>query len=358
MTKDNKKQKKNLDIKSIIILILLILLLFMGAGLYYVYQTGFSDQPVTAVLVEPDTVRIYTSSTHTDTIAIRDTVIRILEKTVIIKDTVCFEEKTKDTLPTNPCANDTTLPWVYPDPSGGLHYGSIAVKLVSTKPAKITWKFKSEKKWHTWLTGQDSILVSKNRVICFKARDTCGNRMDLRCETYEIKARPKRKCSLGMEYIKIGNTSFCIDKYEWPNKKGKKPMSYISLHHAKDSCFISGKRLCSTDEWKLACAGIYSWKYPYGDKYEPKACVTRDTSSFKSGSKPECRGYFEVFDMSGNLAEWTNTKSPKNKSFYNVMGGFWDSGPQGSCFEPRYSYYPQNTHNPVGFRCCKDVKKD
>ena len=106
------------------------------------------------------------------------------------------------------------------------------------------------------------------------------------------------------------------------------------IYHAMDSCFTAGKRLCATDEWKLACAGAYSWKYPYGDSYESKACVTRDTSVHVSGDKPECRGYFGIFDMSGNLAEWTNTKSKKNPEFFNVMGGFWESGPQSSCFQP------------------------
>ncbi|HAJ79773.1 MAG TPA: hypothetical protein DCO75_08365, partial [Fibrobacteres bacterium] len=74
------------------------------------------------------------------------------------------------------------------------------------------------------------------------------------------------------------------------------------------------------------------------------------------GKKPECRGYFGVFDMSGNLAEWTGTKSGKNSRFYNVMGGFWESGPQSGCFDARYSYFPQNRHNPVGFRCCSNAR--
>jgi hypothetical protein len=38
-----------------------------------------------------------------------------------------------------------------------------------------------------------------------------------------------------------------------------------------------------------------------------------------------------------------------------VMGGFWQSGPRSGCFDIRYSYFPQNRHNPVGFRCCKDI---
>jgi formylglycine-generating enzyme required for sulfatase activity len=59
--------------------------------------------------------------------------------------------------------------------------------------------------------------------------------------------------------------------------------------------------------------------------------------------------------MAGNLAEWTSTPSPQNSSFNNVMGGYWESGSQSRCADARYSYFPQNRHNPVGFRCCKDA---
>jgi formylglycine-generating enzyme required for sulfatase activity len=58
--------------------------------------------------------------------------------------------------------------------------------------------------------------------------------------------------------------------------------------------------------------------------------------------------------MSGNLAEWTSTQAKRNSRYYNVMGGYWESGPASGCYATRYGYYPQNRHNPVGFRCCKD----
>jgi formylglycine-generating enzyme required for sulfatase activity len=59
--------------------------------------------------------------------------------------------------------------------------------------------------------------------------------------------------------------------------------------------------------------------------------------------------------MSGNLLEWTGTVSRGNPGFYNVLGGFWQSGVRSSCFDIRSSYFPQNRQNPVGFRCCKDA---
>ncbi len=256
--------------------------------------------------------------------------------------------------PVDPCKSDTLEPWVYPDPSGGLHRKLLQVYFVSNKPLAIEWKFKDENDWKKY-TGSP-IKIESTKTLEFTARDSCGKQMSSRSEYYEIERKESSQyCPEGMEYIKVGTNRFCIDRYEWPNKKKSVPVSYISKYGASDSCYSVEKRLCTSDEWMLACMGPYSWKYPYGQVYEPYACSTHDTSVIASGSKPECRSFFGVYDMSGGLAEWTDTRAVENRQFYYVKGGFWESGPQSSCFEKRYSYYPQNRHNPVGFRCCKDV---
>lgn len=351
-SESNQKRKKRRKKHILLIIILLLLLLLIGF-LYFLF-TRKEIQPVEGQGVELDTVEVPVP-------IIRDTIKKVIKKVPVFpKDTIEVKPDTvdtvqKDTVVYDPCQEDTIAPWVYPDPSGGLHYGKIYVRFVASEPCRIEWRFKKEPDWKVY--KDDSIAITKKSILCFRAQDTCGNSMGIRYEKYEISVPIKRYCPEDMEYIKISTTKFCIDRYEWPNKKGKKPLAYISIYHAMDSCFTSGKRLCTTEEWSLACGGVYKWKYPYGDRYEPKACVTRDTAANPSGSFLECRGYFGVFDMSGNLAEWTSTRSKKNKDFYNVMGGFWESGPQSRCFNPRYSYFPQNRHNPVGFRCCKGVNK-
>jgi hypothetical protein len=255
----------------------------------------------------------------------------------------------------NGCAGDTAKPWVYPDPSGGLHRAAISVTFASTKPCTIEWKTDGSAPWVVY--RGESIPVTKTTTLFFRARDTCGNAMEPREELYELRPEETaRFCPQGMEFVRVGETRYCIDKYEWPNRKGAVPRSFISLYQAMDSCVSAGKHLCTSDEWSLACTGPYGWKYPYGAAYEPHACNTQDTAVRPSGKKVECRGYFDVYDMAGNLAEWTNTKSDRNPQFYNVKGGFWESGPRSGCFDTRYSYYPQNRHNPVGFRCCKEAR--
>lgn len=254
----------------------------------------------------------------------------------------------------NPCLQDTTPAWIYPDPSGGQHYGSLSVKFFSTKPCSIWWRIEGDSLWNTY--NNSPVSISETSTIQFFGKDSCNRQIEARSEYYEIvKEQRSRYCPKDMEYVKIGDTRFCIDRYEWPNKKGEQPISFVSLYNAQDSCFMVDKRLCTSEEWMLACSGPYGYRYPYGDSYEPYACATHDSTTRVSGSKVECRSFFGTFDMSGNLMEWTSTPSNKNRNFTTIMGGFFESGPQSGCKDTRYGYFPQNRHNPIGFRCCKDA---
>lgn len=252
------------------------------------------------------------------------------------------------------CTEDTVALWVYPEPSGGLHRKAVSVSMVSSKECNIFYRFAGDEQWVSY--SGEKIRIDSTSTLQYKAADSCGQQMEIREEYYEIEVTDKESpCLPGMELVKFGDSEFCIDRYEWPNKKGVIPKSYVSLYQAMDSCYSVGKRLCTSEEWMLACSGPHTWSYPYGQVYERYACATHDKKVTISGSRSECRSFFGVYDMSGSLLEWTSTRAAANRQFYYVMGGFWESGPQSGCSEKRYSYFPENQHNPVGFRCCSDL---
>ena len=256
--------------------------------------------------------------------------------------------------PTPDCTRDTAAPWVFSDPAGGLYYGPVSLYFHENKLCTIYWRFEPDTNWYQWTA--DSFYIDAAATLTYRAVDRCGRVMAQRSESYDIKPPAGAlACPKGMVPVENGTVRFCIDVYEWPDRKGAKPASYVSVYQAMDSCSNAGKRLCTSDEWSLACAGPQKTAYPYGSEYERRACVTHDTITRPAGLKPECRSYYGAFDMSGNLAEWTSTPSSRDARFYNVMGGFWESGPLSGCFDTRYSYFPQNRHNPVGFRCCGDI---
>ena len=48
---------------------------------------------------------------------------------------------------------------------------------------------------------------------------------------------------------------FCIDEYEYPNKKGERPRVMFKFHEAQRLCAAEGKRVCTETEWTTACEG-------------------------------------------------------------------------------------------------------
>src|SRR5205814_865081 len=65
---------------------------------------------------------------------------------------------------------------------------------------------------------------------------------------------------------------FCIDKFEYPNKRGDKPIVMKTWLEAKALCNAAGKRLCGDSEWTLACEGTKQLPYPYGRKRDATKC--------------------------------------------------------------------------------------
>jgi PKD repeat protein len=142
--------------------------------------------------------------------------------------------------------------------------------------------------------------------------------------------------------------AFCIDRYEWPNRKGADPVVDVSWVEAKMSCLDAGKRLCRRDEWVSACNDNAQSMYPYGDRYDPQRCATQEKSLLRSGSKQECVSA-GVYDMVGNAWEWVEDKQ---KDYARAYGGSFRYGKDAHCrlsFEGTVA----TRSNETGFRCCK-----
>ena len=147
--------------------------------------------------------------------------------------------------------------------------------------------------------------------------------------------------------------SFCIDTYEYPNQKGRLPLATLNQQEAQERCASEGKSLCSTKQWLLACQGKKKRRWSYGNEYQTERCHHNSSleqgGPIPSGSKQECQTPEGVFDLTGNLWEWTTDGS--------VRGGNWNfSEGLGQC---RASAQPQSEHRSeeIGFRCCLKPSK-
>ena len=211
---------------------------------------------------------------------------------------------------------------------------------------------------------------------------------------------------------------YCIDIYEFPNIPGEHPVVTATWIEANQYCHRLGKHLCSATEWQFACEGPEAWPYakpdwdvrvPENDSERDHACdlrwaiapqqTTRATTAqrpsardqlgryrrsspeygrlvamlyggYASGMRSNCHSYFGVYDMVGNVDEWTNADwsvrqigNPRNllnnsrlmRAPYasHLKGGWWSNvrnrcRPTTTAHGPGYSYYQS------GFRCCAD----
>lgn len=172
-----------------------------------------------------------------------------------------------------------------------------------------------------------------------KGRFTMGSRSDDRDRGFEGAAR------------QVQTDSYCIDRFEYPNRRGAQPLPGVNLHTARRLCAARGRRLCSDQEWVRACGGG-GRKYPYGNSFDPGACITEDGKEAArpvapSGKAQQCKSTYGVYDLSGNLAEWTESG--------RVRGGSGKSPDYGSHCNYASRKNPGSADGYTGFRCCKDA---
>ena len=174
--------------------------------------------------------------------------------------------------------------------------------------------------------------------------------------------------------------SYCIDKYEYPNRQGGHPPWMVSWYDAEATCRSLGKRTCWDWEWVAACEGPDETPFPYGWKRDNTKCnidnmwidprlsaaYSKDTDvalrelsrldqSVPSGAMPECVSGYGVHDLTGNFDEWvTRAERDKQKSLWaGLKGGAWGHV-RNACRPMTTSHTPDFTYYFIAFRCCKD----
>lgn len=194
-----------------------------------------------------------------------------------------------------------------------------------------------------------------------------------RCADFDADAWSEAKAP-----FKHKQLHFCIDRYEYPNQNGAYPWIVSTYIESSNLCKREGKRLCTESEWTLACEGEEGTPYPGAYEREAAACVTdqpwrefdsaalgdRNSSRAEnevdrlwqgeaSGSRATCRSSYGVYDMTGNVDEWTT--SVRKTGYRSVLkGGYW--GPvRDRCRPATRAHNEQFVAYQQGFRCCSAV---
>jgi len=249
-------------------------------------------------------------------------------------------QKPTDTIPPSPS--------ILPPP--GRYYKPINLRVECGEP-----KCQTELSIDDSLNPQKDKIESYNKtgIIYFRALDSAGNASQWEAAAYDMAS--DNNCAENSYPVPVKGKTVCVDAYEFPNKAGEKPRNMVSQDAASRLCESVGKKLCTAEQWQAACRGNSNSRYPYGNSYNQRKCATDLKSAkepIRSGFSEHCRSWHGMYDMSGNLWEWTSTPAERDGLFL-VAGGAWNTQNASSCLETKFSFYPQNEYAFVGFRCCK-----
>jgi sulfatase modifying factor 1 len=166
------------------------------------------------------------------------------------------------------------------------------------------------------------------------------------------------------------------------SKRDVVPQAYLSKSLAEAACATAGKRLCTLDEWTLACRGQQGTKFPYGPEYRAGACnvfrhdhpgmtlhgsftvdlldprLNQVTSHGEpllrpTGATETCKspwGDDAVYDMVGNLDEWVDAPGG------TFVGGFYARPTRQGCDSKITAHSPRYLDYSVGVRCCDSLR--
>lgn len=174
-------------------------------------------------------------------------------------------------------------------------------------------------------------------------------------------------------YHPVDDLNFLKDwkKGTYPNGWVNKPVTWISLEDARAYAKWAGKRLPHEWEWQYAAQGKTGNQYPWGNTWDSSAVPVPEKGSVLRGpddvdAHPKGASPFGVFDMVGNVWQWTDEFMDEHTRSAILRGGSYYQ-PQGSAW-----YFPQAYENDkhgkyllmapsfdrsgtLGFRCVKDA---
>ena len=153
---------------------------------------------------------------------------------------------------------------------------------------------------------------------------------------------------------------FCVDRFEYPNREGAMPVYKVTWEEAKDRCEKKGKRLCAEEEWERACRGQAGRRFPTKSRAAIEKCnlLRSDgvASRLREAGKSDCRTPKGIFDMAGNVAEWTSNTFKAGSDGKTVKGGSIEQGLYAGRCSARINRMPWDESISLGFRCCIALK--
>jgi serine/threonine-protein kinase len=161
----------------------------------------------------------------------------------------------------------------------------------------------------------------------------------------------------------------------YANGEASLPVVHVTWFDAKEYCESLSKRLPSEEEWEFAARGTTGWHYPYGNEWKPNYSAAQSPDEPRISSKPvrsypDGRSPFGLYDMAGNVLEWTSSDFKvypggkvkeddvkANTGRKVTRGGAFVTSAKYQTVTDRFFYIPSSQNDFIGFRCAKDVQQ-
>ncbi len=248
----------------------------------------------------------------------------------------------------------------------------------------------------TWKTltvpacGRELEVVSREggvkQIVSLRAQETTTVSGKVSSAPGEMALIPGSRGFLGMgrvDAFSIDTTEVTVDAYavcvragacgapesgghcNWGEPdRAEHPINCVDWNQAKAFCAWAGKRLPSEEEWQRAAESAESRRYPWGARDasnqlcwngkgnslgEPSRAGTCTVGRFPAGNSAQ-----GVKDLSGNVAEWTESCYDPTCTGRSVHGGHWlDADPSSVRAAFRIKFAASYRDGFTGFRCAR-----
>ena len=226
----------------------------------------------------------------------------------------------------------------------------------------------------TYPMGSQKSLIELNPVDLFNTdRHTLGPENpahNVAIDTYYIDIHEVTHGA----YIKYSKAANKNKPRFWNNSDFNgfnQPVVGISWQEAQSYCKSQGGRLPTEAEWEKASRGKRSINYPWGDEIPDSNKLNFNNELNKTapvGSYEAGKSDYGVYDLSGNVAEWTydwhfaefylfspkaNPIGPIKGHYKVIRGGNWRSKLEEVSMTYRNATVPTTRSNTLGFRCAQ-----